>query len=202
MTRTEAPTTAQLDAIQLDAMQLDAMLTAQLAVAWAGEGGDEPRLGWWRTDLVSEYGGEDLFRRLLPDTWRWATLQAVREAARRTDAARRGKAHDPDGLVTLYRHGFALDERLDERFQHLKRAGKAPKDALPGLAKVIAENWASDAFAAWVGTHDGGDAKSTPAGPLLRGAPPVDLTRRAAELVASLAPLGPSYPMPHYRTGA
>ena len=68
------------------AAELDALLTAQIAVAWAGEGGDEPRLGWWRTDLVDEYGGEDLFARLLPHTARWAVLQAVREAARRTDA--------------------------------------------------------------------------------------------------------------------
>ena len=49
---------------------LDGALTAQLAVAWAGEKGEEPRLGWWRSDLASELGGEDLFRRLLPHTWR------------------------------------------------------------------------------------------------------------------------------------
>ena len=41
--------------------EIDLVLTAQLAVAWAGEGGEEPRLAWWRSDLASEYGGEDLF---------------------------------------------------------------------------------------------------------------------------------------------
>jgi hypothetical protein len=66
--------------------ELDFALTAQLVVAWAGESGEEQRLGWWRTDLASEFGGEDLFRRLLPNSWPWATLQAVREAARRRDA--------------------------------------------------------------------------------------------------------------------
>ena len=64
---------------------LDLALTAQIAVAWAGEGGEEPRLGWWQTDLVSEFGGEDLLRRLLPKTYPWAMLQAVREAGRRKD---------------------------------------------------------------------------------------------------------------------
>ena len=52
---------------------LDHTLTIQLLVAWAGESGDPPRLGWWRTDMVSEYGGGDLFKRLLPNTWQWAS---------------------------------------------------------------------------------------------------------------------------------
>lgn len=43
--------------------QLDVLLTLQLATAWAGErSGDEPpRLGWWATDMVSEFGGHALF---------------------------------------------------------------------------------------------------------------------------------------------
>ena len=47
--------------------EVDALLSAQIIVAWAGEGhvGDERRLGWWRSDLVSEFGGLDLFQRLL-----------------------------------------------------------------------------------------------------------------------------------------
>src|SRR5690606_21039027 len=91
---------------------LDRILTAQLAVAWAGEGGEEPRLGWWRCDLCSEFGGEDLFRRLLPHTWHWAVLEGAREAARRHDAALRQQDHDPDRLVSLYSLGFEADERL------------------------------------------------------------------------------------------
>ncbi len=70
--------------------ELDRVLTAQLALAWAGESGEEPRLRWWRSDLASEFGGEDLFQRLLPHTWRWAVLQGAREAARRRDAEARG----------------------------------------------------------------------------------------------------------------
>jgi hypothetical protein len=73
---------------------LDATLTIQFPVAWAGEAGDPPRLGWWRTDMVSEYGGEDLFPRLLPNTWQWVTLRAVCEAARRADVASCREARD------------------------------------------------------------------------------------------------------------
>lgn len=189
MSRSDTPSDAQLDA----------MLTAQIAVAWAGEGGDEPRLAWWRTDLVNEYGGEDLFKRLLPHTWQWAVLQAVREAARRTDAALRDKAHDPDALVTLYRHGFVTDERLDERFQDLKRSGADPKQALPGLAEVLHEDWDRDAFASWVGQHGAAEARTTPAGRQLRGEPPNDLMGRAAQLLAALAPFASTYPLPHFR---
>ena len=67
-------------AVSAATTDLDLALTAQIAVAWAGEGGEEPRLSWWQTDLVSEFGGEDLLRRLLPKTYPWAMLQAVREA--------------------------------------------------------------------------------------------------------------------------
>ena len=181
---------------------LDTLLTAQIAVAWAGEGGEDPRLAWWRTDLVNEYGGEDLFKRLLPHTWRWAVLQAVREAARRTDAALRAKAHNPDALITLYRQGFTTDEQLDERFGELKRAGAPPTEALPGLAAVLQEDWDKDAFTTWVTQHPTPNAKTTPAGRELRSPPPEDLSERAAQLVAALAPFAASYPMPHYRTAA
>lgn len=116
---------------------LDAILTLQLAVAWAGEGGEEPRLGWWRTDLASEFGGEDLFRRLLPHSWRWAALEAVREAARRHDASLRSEAHDADAIYSLYRFGFETDERLDERLAELKRGSDSPARALVGLAAVV-----------------------------------------------------------------
>ena len=52
---------SKIRAADVDTADIDATLTAQLAVAWAGEGGEETRLGWWRSDMVSEYGGEYLF---------------------------------------------------------------------------------------------------------------------------------------------
>ena len=48
--------------------EIDRLLTVQIAVAWAGESGEKPRLRWWKSDLVSEFGGQDLFKRLLPHT--------------------------------------------------------------------------------------------------------------------------------------
>jgi hypothetical protein len=183
--------------------ELDLALTAQIAVAWAGEGGEEPRLGWWPTDLVSEFGGEDLLRRLLPRTYPWAMLQAVREAARRKDEELRAKSSDPDQLVTLYRFGFELDEQIDERLQAHKRSGRLPLEALPGLEEVLGstlhEPWDLEQFLLWIGAHGPGQAEATPTGRLLKGVVPAGLDRKVAQLVAALAPLAESYPLPHFR---
>ena len=182
---------------------LDLALTAQIVVAWAGEGGEEPRLGWWQTDLVSEYGGEDLLKRLLPRTWPWAVLQAVREAARRKDEELRSKASDPDQLVTLYRFGFELDEQIEERLQFHKRSGLPPVEALPGLAEVLGstlhQSWDQAQFQGWVESHDRVQSEAVPTGRQLKGAVPAGLDRRVAQLLAALAPLGDSYPLPHFR---
>ncbi len=181
--------------------ELDGILAAQLAIAWAGEAGEEPRLGWWRSDLTSEFGGEDLFQRLLPRTWRWATLQGAREAARRRDAEARAKDHDPDSLLSLFRLGFEVDERLDERFQELKASGKNPFEALPALGTVVGDRWNRERFAGWVSAHGKADAVTTPAGRRLKGEPPESPGLLVQKLVAALAPLGDEYPLPHFRRG-
>jgi hypothetical protein len=184
------------------AATLDRILTAQLAVAWAGEAGEDRRLGWWRTDLVSEFGGEDLFRRLLPGTWRWAVLQGAREAARRRDAAGRAQEHDADRLLSLFRLGEAIDERLDERLRDLKRSGQSPTDALPGLREVVTETWDRAAFERWVRAHGNAEAAIMPAGRRLKGDVPASLELRIEKLVAALDPVGPEYPLPHFRVAA
>lgn len=177
---------------------IDLALTAQLVVAWAGEAGEDRRLGWWRSDLVSEFGGEDLFRRLLPSTWAWAVLQGARETARRRDAALRRQDHDPDRVLSLFNFGFELDERIDERFQDLKRAGQDPNEALPGLA-VIEADWDPGRFFAWVSAHGQAESSPTPIGRRLKGAPPAALDQQVRRLVAGLAPAADSYPLPHFR---
>jgi hypothetical protein len=181
---------------------LDRILTAQLAVAWAGELGDDPRLGWWRTDLVSEFGGQDLFQRLLPNTWEWAVLQGARQAARSQDAAGRSKDHDPDRLYSLFRLGFELDERLDERLRDLKDSGRRPVEALPDLRDVITEDWDPAAFSSWVEAHQAPEPVAAPAGRRLKGQPPVSLELMVEHLVGALAPLAGDYPLPHYRKTA
>ena len=179
---------------------LDAILTMQLAVAWAGETPDgDPRLGWWKSDLVSEYGGEDLFKRLLPNTWRWAVMQGVREAARRHDAALRAKDHDPDRLLSLFYLGFELDERLEERLQDLKRAGGVPAAVLPGLTEVIQPEWSLAGFTDWVEAHAKPSYATSPVGRRIKGAAPASAETMASQLVATLLPLGDEYPLPHFR---
>ena len=177
---------------------LDAILTIQLAVAWAGEADtDPPRLGWWRTAMNDPDAGEDLMKRLAPQTWRWAVLQAVREAARRADAAKRDNSANPDEIISLYRFGFEIDERLDERLLELKHTTPEPTKALPGLAEVIGE-WNPDTFTEFLGQAE---AKHTaaPVGRHLKGKPPEALDLTATKLAAALLPLHDEYPLPHYR---
>jgi hypothetical protein len=180
---------------------LDHVLTAQLAVAWAGEGGEEPRLGWWKTFMVHEDGGLALFADLTPTTSRWVVFQGAREAARRADAALRARDHDPDRLYTLFRFGFEVDERLDERLLDHKRAGRDPLDALPGLRALCSARWSAAHFADWVAGHGAVNTVGAPAGRRLTGERPTDIERQARSLVAGLHPVSPTYPLPHYKVG-
>jgi hypothetical protein len=115
--------------------QLDEILALQLALAWAGEspGGKHPRLGWWKTDLIDEEGGGDLWSRLLPRTHRWAGLDAARRAARRVDERLRRESARADSMITLFHFGFALDEALDERLAHHRLEAHPPAEVLPLL---------------------------------------------------------------------
>jgi hypothetical protein len=179
---------------------VDAALTAQVVVAWAGEKGEESRLGWWRSDLVSEFGGVDLLRRLLPHTWQWAVLQGAREAARRKDAELRRQDHDHDRIVSLFSLGFELDERIEERLQDLKRLGREPAQALPGLA-VVKEDWfqaGKDQFWRWVDGHGRVETVVSAVGRRLKGSPPAAVDQLVRRLVAGLAPVAESYPLPHF----
>ena len=181
---------------------LNTILALQILVAWAGEAGDPPRLGWWRTDMVSEYGGEDLFKRLLPNTWKWATLQSVREAAIRTDADSRREAHDADTLVSLFGLGAETDRQLDERLSDLVRAEQDPTDALPFLAQWIGQPFDRAAFEAWLQQSGEPATTAAPVGRRLKGSLPEDVDTAVRSLVAALVPLSAAYPLPHYRSGS
>ncbi len=100
---------------------------------------DEPasqRLGWWQTNLVGE-GAEYDLKELLPNTCRWAVLQAVRHAAKIHDATVRAKDHDPDHLLALYSMGFEIDEKVDDRLVQFKQNSKAIEEMLPDAASMI-----------------------------------------------------------------
>ena len=178
---------------------LDWLLTAQIAVAWAGEKGEERRLGWWDCDLTSELGGEDLFQSLLPATWAWATLQAARAGATRRDAAMRALGSDPDAVLTLFFQGFFIDELAEERLRDLKGSGKTPLVALPGLCEVIRKPWSREGFAGWLAAFNAPETEPTPLGRRIKGAIPEGLDRRVRQLLGALNPLADNYPLPHYR---
>lgn len=183
--------------------EIDQLLSAQLIVAWAGEKGDsdEPssqRLGWWRTDLIGE-GAEYDLKELLPNTWRWAMLQAVRHAAKIHDASVRAKDHDPDRLLTLYSLGFVIDEKVDERLVQLKQNRSELADALSDVAALIDEGWSQELFVTWTEKHGKETFSSVPAGRRLKGKPPERLSEILSRLVVGLAPLADKYPMPHFK---
>lgn len=180
---------------------IDAILTAQLAVAWAGEGGEEPRLNWWRTDFKSEFGGEDLFRRLLPHTWEWAVFQATREAAHRKDAELRQQDHGADEILSLFCLGFEIDERASERLQDLKRAGTAPLDALPGLRDVIVSEWNTQHFIERLDGHGKIEFTKVPAGRRLKGKRPESLELTVSQLLATRPTIEANHELPDRHLG-
>lgn len=181
--------------------QLDAILTLQLATAWAGERNSEaPRLGWWSTDMVSEFGGLDYFARLTPRTAKWAALEVAREAARRVDAAARSRDANPDRLRSLFAFGFEADEQIADRLMFHKHSGLSPEEALPELASLFAK-WDRDAFATWAKRGLSTKTSNEPSGRRLTSPTPDDPVEIAQRLVSVLVPLTASYPCPHVRHG-
>ena len=183
----------------METSQLDHILKLQLAIAWAGEtNADQPRLGWWRTAMCDEYGGEDLLRRLTPRTWQWAAFEMCRAAAKRVDEAARSTADDADHLVSLYRLGFEVDERLDERLLELKQGGVLPTEALPDLKELIS-TWSKEWLESWLERWAGADYTTTATGRRLKSEIPADLSAAASQLAAALLPLADSYALPYFR---
>lgn len=180
---------------------LDAALEAQFIVAWVGElgEGENRRLGWWKTQLGDEYAGIDLFRRLLPNTWEWAVLEAAREAARREDARRREDTHDADAMLSLFSLGFELDERIEERLDDLKRSTDDPQLVFSDLRALRQEGYRRDAVKSWLEKRPAVEAVATPSGRRIRGDAPDRLEELLNGLLAALLPLGDEYPVPHYR---
>jgi len=176
---------------------LDTVLAFQLTIAWAGEGRCEPkRLGWWQTDVIDPAGGGDLFARLLPKTHAWASLEAAREAARRTDADARKALANPDRLRTLYFLGFELDELLADRLGNHKRQGTATSQ-LPWPV-AITERFDADRLARALGPASA-PHQVVPGGRQLKGTVPSDPTELVKSLAAALVPFAERYPMPFYR---
>lgn len=177
---------------------VDSILATQFMVAWAGEGRCQPkRLGWWETDLIDPAGGGDLFARLLPQTHAWASLEATRETARRTDAKARSKMADSDRMRSLFFLGFEVDEQLADRLAALKRESKTPADGLPLVLPLTAE-FSCDALTAAL-RH--GDAAFTvvPGGRQLKGARPESPVELITRLATALVPLAETYPLPFYK---
>lgn len=176
---------------------VDAILAMQFTVAWAGEGRCSPRrLEWWDTDLIDDAGGGDFLTRLLPQTHAWASLEAVREAARRADAKARAKMAHPDRLRTLFFLGFEADEQIGDRLAALKREGRPPAAALP--LPLPLTDFSKDRL---IGVLRSGATafNVVPGGRHVKGLKPDAPEVVVSRLAAALVPLADQYPLPFYK---
>ena len=177
---------------------LDKILALQVMVAWAGEGACAKRLDWWRTDLVDELGGGDLFKRLFPYTHRWAALEAVRQVAIQVDRQTRLSMAKPDEVRTIFFWGFAVDEQLAAQLSFHKRNGKEPLEVLPFPLEPNG-HFVKDDFEEAIRIPNHHVAHKVVPGGREIAAMPEASELRARKLAAGLLPLADKYPMPFYR---
>lgn len=178
---------------------LDKIIALQFTIAWAGEANaDPPRLKWWRTDLIDEYGGGDLMERLAPRTHKWASLEAAREAAALVDRKARQRMADPDRVRTLYFWGFEVDEQLTERIRSLKWQQREPSEVLP-LPLSLSETFDRAALEKALSSGDAPAYTVQMSGREMKVPLPKDQGEAAKILVATLLPLSEEYPTPFFR---
>jgi hypothetical protein len=67
------------------------------------------------------------------------------------------------------------------------------------LGSTLPGAWDRQQFLQWVEARGPVQAEAVPTGRQLKGATPAGLERRVAQLLAALAPLADSYPLPHFR---
>ena len=187
---------------RLSREDLDHILCLQFTLAWAGEApeDDDERLRWWQTDLLHPDAGMALFNQLFPKTAPWAALCCSREAARRTDLKVRKGAADAGGFLSLFALGFAVDEQLDERIAELRRTGKSPNEALPGLFPMTLP-LDKDALTRWLSRAEV-RAVPSPNGQRLTGTHPASLSQTVDHLASEIRALPEVWMAPHYRLRA
>lgn len=180
--------------------ELDEILSVQLLLAWAGEapGGDHPRLGWWKTDLIDGEAGGDLWQRLLPRTHRWAGLGAARRAAYLTDERARRPAKSADSRFTLFHFGFETDEALAERLAHHVLEARSPVEVLPLLSALDLRFDRPAMVKALGGAEIDASFKVVAAGRQLKriAHEPLPARTRRLGLVLLADPVSPMYPLP------
>lgn len=184
--------------------ELDKILAIQFAIAWAGEGGEEPRLNWWNTEVISEFGGYDNLKELAPNSADWLGFKTIREAARRTDQELRLRASHPDKIVTIYCLGFEIDEQLDQRLSEHIHSRVSLAHLLKNigwLTEPVGQEWEQEEFVGWLQELSQQKAKTEKEsiGRRLIGDIPENIVERVQKLATALLPLSENYPFPHYR---
>jgi hypothetical protein len=177
---------------------LDAILAVQITVAWAGEGRCQPkRLGWWDTDVIDPEGGGDFFARLLPQTARWAGLEAAREAARRVDKKARAKMANADEVRTIFFLGFEIDEQIADRLAALKREAHSPVEALR-IPIPLGSSFDRESVANAMGSDAPSAFTVVPGGRKLTSPMPKGPDDAVRALASALVPFAEHYPLPFF----
>jgi hypothetical protein len=189
--------------IKLPSDILDRILALQVTVAWAGE---TERLGWWHTDLIDQGGGGYFLAELLPKTYQWAGVEAVRQCAILADRQKRLAIAQPDSIRTLFFWGFAVDEQLADRLKEHKQEKKSPEEEKKSLEEVLRLEIRLDAPFSSKAFEDAVCLSSqevsftvTPSGRQINNPMPDGFDLCAQKLAAALLPLTNDYPMPFYR---
>ncbi|RJP85379.1 MAG: BREX-6 system BrxE protein [Desulfobacteraceae bacterium] len=179
---------------------IDNILALQITVAWAGEGLSEPkRLDWWKTDLVDAEGGGDFLKRLLPKTYPWASVEAVRKAAMSVDDQARQSMAKPDEIRTLFFWGFEIDEKIQERLDYLRHNLNPPSEVLPIPIDLYSKFNRSEFEETIRIPGNTIEYKIVPGGRELKGPIPASHELTARHLAAALLPLDTQYPVPFFR---
>jgi hypothetical protein len=179
---------------------LDTILALQVTMAWAGEGLSEPkRLDWWKTDLIDKEGGGDLFKRLLPKTHMWASLDAARNAAIHVDTQARLSMAKPDKIRTLFFWSFEMDEKIQGRLDYHRHRSKLPTDALPISVNIYSPFNKAELEEAIRIPGQKMNFKIVPGGRELIGPLPDLLELKARHLTFALLPFEKNYPAPFFR---
>lgn len=186
---------------------LDEILTLQLGVAWAGERGvpGEPetrRMGWWATCAVDEFGGEELYTRLVPQTSAWATFETARRAAWWVEEARLREANGQ--LLSLFHLSPELNELLEDRLYAHKLSGRPIEARLPALGALISqcapdEAFDEGAFRSWAAALGAVAFEDGATGRRLQSAPreALEIARQCAAALAAPTSHADTWPMPH-----
>lgn len=110
----------------------------------------------------------------------------------------RPKRHDPDGVLTLFSLGCAVNKLLDERLGQLKASRADASKALPLLAESSTNHKGQRQLQAWLERFPTPKFDTTPLGRRIPGAAPEELDLLLCQLLGYRRRSRTPNPLPHF----